>query len=480
MSLDRSRRAELATHIRHVAASGNIHFNRPAPGPIDPKKRLTDFVLPADIQAVNKWIKLCPWAKQYVNVAATLGSMCPWHVYENGVRSDSPLLQGLADQIKPVRGSQQAMRRRSIALQRQTGQHGIVVAQTDQGVRFRVVASQQISKAKTSPDGFAVLDKPDAKHGTSSWNEYPIDRLKRNLVPSMEWPGVPWSALCDALPMMEMYATMVQAALATVDQRRAVSTLIHLKLDELRADDYGVLKSADVGTPDPLPKPGDGTVDPEMEAITSVAETWRKAYENGGITRAIPDFFLWQGDVDIKEFGQLLPPSTLTDLEQVARRGVDGLPIASMWLLDGPGTANHWGDFELRRDLHTQSVNPEAATNDAFWTEVAFRPIVEYVLGDSVDVSTLELRSDATAIEVKPDNSAQMLELYKAGVVPRACVAEAAGKNPDHLLDIGSMSELEFYMQTLQSSGAGQAATDPGAVSEPERAVAAAGVLELL
>lgn len=470
----------LAVEQRRLVTA-NATINRNTGGGRSSKEHLADFATPPDIGLVEQLLPFCPWAHRYVTIASQLGSMCTWKPYYRGQPATSVFMEALIGRIKPAYQTQTQMREQALRLQRSVGQHAIIATgNSDSTASYAVAHPDALRKAKQNDTEkwFAYATRPAAKAGDAGWVEYPVERLTRHHIPDPVWPDLPASDLTAVVHLMQTYCDVVEAAQATVQQRKISSNLLHVKLDERQVSEWG----------DPDDADGEDGQTVEEETLTSLYETWRKGYEQGGIPRIAPHLLWWQGSVDHIDLGEIFPTETVAGLQALSQRAVEGLPIPNVWLLDGIGTTNHWGDAEVRRELHTQAVYPELETHDRAFTEHCFWPMIRSVLESpehrtvlegGIDVEGWELRSDRSLIDVKSDNTGQMIDLFKCGLVSReGLVRHVPELDESDLLDLGSIPETEFLLQTL---GRNNGASSSGTAEGPAAPVTASpGLLALL
>ena len=461
-------------HRETVQAAGAAVLDRRAARTT--KERLADYDIPDQAGLCERLLPYCPWAKRYVTVAAQLGSMCTWRPYYRGQLVDSALIDGAVKSIQPSGSkTQKQMREQSIRLQQSPGVHGIVITgHGPGGGGFSVAHPETLIKPKSgSTSTFVFKTRENAKPDQPGWNEYPLNRLTRHYIPSDMYDEEPASSLEPALEFMKMYCSMLEAAMATVDQRKVASSLIHLKLDEPETSEWG--------EHDPKAAPGENQPSAEKQVVMDMMSTWRKGYEEGGLARILPHLLLWQGDVNLIELGAILPPETMQSLQDVARRGVEGLPIPNIWLLDGTGTSNHWGDAELRRELHNQTIYPALEIHDHAWTIHAFQPLIHSLLGDDPSATALdgandpnlwELRSDRNCIDVKSDNTAMWIDLAKCGLLSlQGLVDKVPDLEMEDLVEIPEgISESEHLATLLggRNNNDRQGFTQPPAIEPPQ------------
>lgn len=421
-----------------TAATRTLDRSRP-----EPSTYFKQLTLSEDQKKLQALLPRCGWAKRFVDITASLGSMCDWEVHRKGV--NQPVFgDAMLQKIRPVHGTQQDMRRRSLTLQRSLGVHAAAPVDYCGEVRWLIAHPDAVAKSRERPEThFVIKETRDARPGDEGYWELPGHHLRRMIERHHEWAGQGYTPLLDVLCEMEMFCDLQDNIKSAADQHKMISGLLHLKEPEMDPKNLGYQPDSisDVRTA-------------AAEAIRAYSETARQSYDNGGVNRALPQPFLWKGDIEHIKFGDPVNKEHIEALNDLIRLASISLPIPTIFLMGD--TANHWNEAETRRHLHTETIRPAVMSNDRFWTEYALRPLIAATT--TFDPDEFDLVSDFSCIEVKPDNAGQLLELYKCGVVSRATVAKAANVDP---LDIEDMSELDHLYSMI-----GKETTDPDARPE--------------
>lgn len=148
-----------------------------------------------------------------------------------------------------------------------------------------------------------------------------------------------------------------------------------------------------------------------------------------------------------------------TALEAFAR----AVNFPAQLLTLGPGSANHWNEWVLQEVQHKMGLAPKLTPVCADITAAYFRPMVERVKGRvgswDVDPERVRVHFDMSFLTASPDNTGQVIEAWRLGLIEREEAAEKLGIDKPLELPIG-LSEFEMWELATGSKGAPYAEVD--------------------
>lgn len=405
------------------------------------------------------------WCGYYRDIKAMLGARCEWVPMYKGERVDNPRMQAVIDEmIKPCNGSQEQMRFRSLQLQVGLGEHATWPVDTPTGVRWVVAHPMQLRKGSL-PGTFAHLTRRDAKPGAPGWAEHPIAGLRRHHIPNPGFEDEATTALCRVFPEIRLYRSIVQNMQRGVDSRMLMNGLLWVGtlegdiaggednigfVEPYQFDDYGVGLNDVPSSPD-----GGSSLDQLLDEFVEYSSRAYRDVDGNDVASRVPFPFPHHTKPEVVELGRAIDKESLESLQVVVEAGARGLNINPSFLVAGPGTNNHWGDAEARRDLHERSVSPELSYNDAFWSEWAFRPILRRMIKgqkalEGTNPEDWSLGSDLSKIEIKADQPDLWLKAQKCGIITPDYAAERLGvPEGGRLQPPPGFTEWDHYLATV-------------------------------
>jgi hypothetical protein len=440
---------------------------------------LPEFTMTAEQIECSHYAKTMGWIQFYAQIKAMLASLCPWRpekrVGGEWVPSDDPRMIAMVNHILPASGSQMAMRFRSLKLQSVIGEHAFWPAHTDErGLVFEIASPEQMRRGEHE-DTFGVAYRRDARPGMGfGYKEFPLDRLRRHFLPDDTWPLEARVALAPILPEMRIYESLIKNLQRTADSRLLMNGLLWISTKDQDPGDDWVEPQGSANPDDAAP-----SVNGELaELVSEFSRFGARAFRDhrgNDVASRLPFPFPHHTEPKLIELGRPIDAEALEGLTEIVYAGARGLMIPTQFLVTGEGTANHWGDAELRRALHERAVFTELVPNDEFWTEHAFRPLLASTrsgFGALMDDDPNEWRlaGDRAAIDIKSGTPELWLKAYVAGISDRKFTADKMGIPLEQQLDLApDMSEYDHW---LTSSKLVAAAADPmGAAVEETTAV---------
>lgn len=286
---------------------------------------------------------------------------------------------------------------------------------------YEIMSKHNISTVRNRPGYVEVRTRPDAPKGSRWWYEVPITQVVHIHNEDPDWPGLPTSPFQRVLPDLETYRLICRALGRNYKSRLAMN---------------GVL----------------------WAQATQAAASW-------------PDKFLeWSNqtvrDQDERDVRSITPFPLVTEQEPVwirthapveqididtadyfLRAFCRGTDFPTKMLFDGPGTANHWGDYVINDYYADFVMTPRALKAADIVTHWVLRPwarILESWGGR--DPERYRVFPDLTAVRTRTDNTDRILTLGNAGIADRQAQAEAAGLRPDQVVELPpGLSEAEWY-----------------------------------
>lgn len=420
------------------------------------------------------------WCGYYRDIKAMLGARAPWVPAYKGERVDNPRMQAVIDEmLQPVTGSQEQMRFRSLQLQIGLGEHAAWPVDTPSGVRWTVAHPQQLRKGNL-PGTFGHMTRRDAKPGSAGWREFPIAALRRHHIPDPSFEDEATTALCRVFPEIRLYKSIVQNMQRGVDSRMLMNGLLWVGtlegdiaggednigfVEPYTFDNYGVGLDDVPGSPD-----SGSSLEHLLDEFVEYASRAYRDVDGNDVASRVPFPFPHHTKPETVELGRAIDRESLDSLQTIVEAGARGLNINPSFLVAGPGTNNHWGDAEARRDLHERSVAPELSYNDAFWSEWAYRPVLQRMIKgqralEGTNPEDWSLLSDTSVLEVKADQPQLWLQAQKCGIVTPDYAAERLGvPESGRLQPPPGFTEWDHYLATVARTGERQALD---AVAEP-------------
>jgi hypothetical protein len=377
-----------------------------------------DFELSKPQKQVLELLPKTGWARRYVNLIQSAGSVSEWRPYYEGEFIDDPYLQGIISDIRPINMDQIRMRRKALRLQITLGLFALTWEPTVGRIAYDVWHPDAIKRGKDN-------DTVRLHTGKDKPAEHDIAYLRRFCDPDDYERNTPRSDLLDVVELMDLYCCALDAMQSKAEQGKIFNRLLHLKLDNTAKNEFW----ATPGNTDP--KTGKLLIEQSLEDLETAT---RMAYQGKAESRFAPHPFIWPGDVNDINLGDPVTPQIVEAVNEIGAMGAAAMDIPTAMLTGDEGTANHWNEAYNQRSFRTQTLGPALALHDSFFSSYAFQPRLRARRGSQLEyngmrVDRIEMRSDTAILDNKPDNSAEMLQGYMDGFLfDREQVADAYGE----------------------------------------------------
>lgn len=308
------------------------------------------------------------------------------------------------------------------------------------GHEYSMLNKANVTIDAARPNMVEIRTRPGVERGSHWYREVPITAVSHIHQADEDWPGLPTSQFQRVLPDLEAYLSIAKYLGRNYRSALGLNRVLWAQATDKAQNwpeeiiNWGRRAAADTDERNPrtmLPYPlvTDSDVPPELIKVTAGAE---------------------QIDVDVADWFLM-----------AFCRGVD---FPTKMLFDGPGSANHWGDYVINDYYADFVAYPRAMRVADIWTHHVLRPwgrILSDVWGDR-DPDRYRVWPDLTDVRTRTDNTDRILSLGNAGVANRQALGDAAGLRPDQLIDLpGGMTEAEWFLKVNGKTAAGLSGDGP-------------------
>lgn len=412
---------------------------------------IPDFSLTNDQQRAWAGRQDVGWAGFYVDTKALLGAQCHWQAAYRGEVVEEPRVQALIDLIRPEGWSQMAMRFRALQMQAGLGEHALFpVDHSRGGLAWRVAHPTQLGRSQT-PGMFSLRTRRDARPGGHGYHEYPVRNLCRLFVPDATYEDEAHPSLAEALDEIDLYRSTILNMKRGVDSRLLMNGLLYIPTQKQDLNGAAPVRQ-------PILGPGVAGLDVDSGPVDGNLATLIKDFVKFGgrayadtkgtdIASRLPFPFPHHTKPELIEMGRAIDEATLEALNSIVRSAGRGLRIPQQFLVSGEGATHAWGEAELRRALHEQSIFPELDHQDGQFTEWALWPLLNMIPPvDGTNIEDWSLVSDRSQIEIKGDQTSIFFEAAEKGLASPDWVSHKIGIPVEGRLQLpADVTEFEHW-----------------------------------
>lgn len=340
------------------------------------------------------------------------------------------------------------------------------------GPNVVTAAVNQMEWDERDPNHLIAVIKslPDQSKYSPDVERVDASLVMRSYQPSRYWPALATSPWIRAQADVERYIATRRSILRVLNSRIITNGVLHFHAKT-------TAPTVNVRTP------GSTTASTVPTQVDDYIRMTTRAMQDDDDPASNAPFPTW-GDKAPEwiEIGRLMDPAAL-DAERAALQAVGrAIMFPLQLLLDGPGSGNHWSDIFLNETFLAQD---EAMTLGHVYRDITngpYRRVLKALglkFGAMVDPMKYRLWFDISEIASRPDDTAEVLDMYLAGLLgadaARARLNIGKGEAPT----IQEMLELAAWSPTVRSRersvhtlpGAPQANTTPrptkGSVGAP-------------
>ena len=383
------------------------------------------------------------WARRYFRsiTAASFNAMviadmcgrCELQIEERVGREWEPTedvrFDGLLDLYRnPLQGPNELVRMHAHHYQ-VAGEMVGTMLDGERGREFGIYSMSVCEWDKPEPDYVTIKLVPDGKVDKGTAFILPTSHAVRFWNPDHEWFLYPWSPMAASINDLKRYDALAKHALKTADSAVAMSGFIwgpgepHAEeptgTDDADADDIGTPRSK------------------LEELYYGIASMRQSASED--VTSIAPPFLHWDkewGPPSWIKLGEPLDPNGIAYRAEALEDFARGQPMPSTAIIGGGvGDANHWSEWLASAKTFDSGVAP-------WMDKITHRDLTDWFLLPILLLSGIEpeqaanyrIGYDPTPVIVKPDNSANALALWRAGLLDDVPALEACGFSDSDLL----------------------------------------------
>lgn len=270
-----------------------------------------------------------------------------------------------------------------------------------------------------------IRTRPDARPGSRWWRRVPTKHIVHVHNEDEEWPGQPTSPFQRVLPDLQTYLLIVRALGRHYKSRLALNGVLWAAATADAAPTWpdkvkrwASQSAADVSDRDPR------SVTP-FSLATAEEPKWIRTHAP-----------LEQIDIDTADY--------------FLRAFCRGTDFPTKMLFDGPGSANHWGDYVINDYYADFVMYPRAVKAADILTHWVLRPWASQLqTWGNRNPDHFRVWFDLTMVRTRTDNTDRILALGNQGIVNRSALAKSVGMRDDQLIEIPEgLTEAEWWMAT--------------------------------